>query len=136
MAAVAVKPIVLKDILFQVDADDYAAAVSQAQFDPASNTVTWQGGKPDATFTDTTPATWTLALTFAQDWESATSLSRYLFDHEGETIDVTLKPKASAAPSFTAKVIIVPGSIGGQIGAYSTATVTLGVQGKPALAAA
>jgi hypothetical protein len=42
---------------------------------------------------------------------------------------ITPKP----GPAFAAFVVIQPGAIGGAVGAATTATVTLGVSGAPAL---
>ena len=83
MAAIAVSPFLLKDVLFSVETDSYEKHVSQVEFVPTSSTVTWKGLTPTSVFSFGTNATWTCNLTFAQDWETASSLSRYLFDHEG-----------------------------------------------------
>lgn len=133
MATIEVKPFVLKDVLFTVASDNYEAHCSQVQFDPSSSSQTWQGLTPTATFTDTTIATWTCALTYAQDWETADSLAIYLHEHEGEEIEVTFKPRSGSGPSFTATLIVTPGTIGGTVNQFATATVTLPCQGKPAL---
>lgn len=130
MAEVAVKPFVLKDATVNIDVDDFAAAVSSAICTPTAAAVTFSGMKPGATFSDVAPATWVLALTFAQDWESTTSLSSYLHEHEGETVPMTFEPKTGGT-GFTADVIITPGAIGGAVNTYGTATVNLGIQGKP-----
>lgn len=136
MATIAVQPIVLKDVLLTVGTDNYEAHVSEVVFEPSTSIQTWQGLTPTATFTDATGATWTCKLTFAQDWATANSLSKYLFDNEGTTKAVKFKPKKPAtgtAPTWSATVVIVPGSIGGTVNTFATASVVLGVQGKPAL---
>ena len=133
MATISVSPIVLKDCTLTIASDDYEAHVSQVQFDPSNSSVTWQGLTPTATHTDTSSSTWTCTLALAQDWETTNSLSRYLFENEGQTKSMTFEPKAGGA-SFTANVIIVPGSIGGTVNQFATATVTLPVSGRPALA--
>jgi hypothetical protein len=110
--------------------DDYTAAVSQAQFDPAFSSNTWTGIGGDA-LTFTSPASWSLVLAIAQDLAPA-GLLRFLFDHAGESATVTLTPLAAEDP-ITATVILAPGSIGGSAdGSAAVATITLGVQGKPA----
>ena len=133
MATIAVKPFVLKDVVLTVDEDNYEAHCSQVQFDPSSSTQTWQGLTPEATFTDVSIATWQATLAYAQDWETADSLSIYLYEHEGEEIDVVFKPRSGSGPTFTATLIITPGAIGGTVNQFATATVTLGCQGKPVL---
>lgn len=133
MATIAVKPFVLKDATLTIEADNYEAHVSEVRFTPSSSSVQWQGLTPDASFSDQSSATWACTLAYAQDWETPGALSRYLFEHEGETVDAVFAPKAGG-PAITAKIIITPGEIGGTVNAYAVATVTLGVSGKPTLA--
>lgn len=132
MADIAVQPFVLKDCTLTVAADNYEAHVSQVQFDPTSQTQTWQGLTPDALFNDVGVSTWVVTLAYAQDWVTPAALSRYLHEHEGETVSMTFAPKAGG-PSFTADVTIIPGSIGGTVNQYATATVSAPCT-KPVLA--
>lgn len=132
MADIAVKPIILKDVLFTVESDGYQAHVSQVEFVPSSSTVTWKGLTPTSVFTFGTNATWTCNLGFAQDWETPNSLSQYLFANEGEELDVVFEPVNGGA-GFTATLIAAPGSIGGSVDSVAVSTVTLGVKGKPVL---
>lgn len=134
MAKIAVNPFILKDCLFQVESDSYEAHVSQVQFDPESNSVAWKGLTPEAVFTFASHATWKCTIAFAQDWTTPNSLSRYLFEHDGDEIDVVFEPVAGG-PSVTAVLVVTPGAIGGAIDSVATSTVTLAVKGKPALAA-
>jgi hypothetical protein len=133
MPIIAVTPIIMKDVVLEIELDDFAAAISSAMLTPSASTVVFKGLKNDAVFTDVTSATWTLALTYAQDWVTAGSLSNYLFTNEGEIKDAVLKPQSGIGPSFSVEIIITPGAIGGAVDQTATATVTLGVQGKPVL---
>jgi hypothetical protein len=127
MAAIAVKPLVLKDVLLTVGDDNYEKHVSGVTFTPSSSTITWQGLSPDAKFTDVTAADWTVAVNYVQDWETEDSLSAYLFENEGETVSMTFTPsKGAGKKTFTADVTITPGAIGGEVNAYATTSVTLG----------
>lgn len=130
MAQIEVKPIVLRDVLLTIPTDDYAKHVSGVTITPAAGTVTWNGLNPDATFTFPTATTWTAQLDYAQDWETANSLSRYLFDNEGEQVKMLFEPVAGGL-GWEVDVFIAPGAIGGQVNTVATATVTLGVVGKP-----
>lgn len=132
MASIAVTPIILKNVLLSFAADSYEKHVSSVEFVPSAATVTWKGLHPDSVFTDVSKATWSCNLTFAQDWETANSLSKYLFENEGETVAATFEPVAGGA-GFTATLLITPGSIGGSVDSIAVATVTLGVQGRPVL---
>lgn len=131
---IIVNPFILKDCLFQVADDNYEAHVSQVEFTPTSSPVTWKGLTPSAVFTFGTNATWVCALAFAQDWNTANSLSRYLFTNEGNEVVVTFEPVAGG-PAVTATLIVTPGAIGGTIDSVAVSTVSLAVKGKPALEA-
>lgn len=132
MADIAVNPFIMADCLFQVAADSYEAHVSTVEFAPTSQTVNWKGLTPTAVFSFGTNSTWVCNLGFAQDWSTANSLSRYLYENEGEEITVVFEPKAGG-PSVTATLIVAPGSIGGAVDAVAVSTVALGVKGKPVL---
>lgn len=134
MASVAVVPLFMKDVLFQVGTDSYEKALSQVELVPSTSVETFTALSPGAVYTDVSPATWTCVLTFVQDWGTAGSLSKYLFDHEGDTISATFEPIAGGA-TVTVSLVVAPGSIGGTIGGATTSTVTLGVVGKPAIGA-
>jgi hypothetical protein len=125
-----VKPRVLKNYLLKIGADNYEKHVSGVTLTPSGSIVSWQGAHPEATFTDSTPPTWAAQLDYAQDWETANSLSVYLMNHEGEHIPCEFSPLGSG-PKFTATLVVTAGTIGGVIGAFGTASVTCGVDGKP-----
>lgn len=134
MAQIAVNPFIMKDCTLTVAADSYEAHVSAVELVPSSSTVNWKGLTPAAVFSFGTNATWVANLSFAQDWATANSLSRYLFENEGEEIEAVFEPVAGG-PSVTATLLIAPGSIGGAVDSVAVSTVSLGVKGKPALEA-
>lgn len=130
MSQIVVKPIVLRDVLLKIEADDYEKHVSGVTMTPTTGSVSWTGLAPDDTFTFPTATTWAVQLDYAQDWETANSLSRYLFDHEGETVTLLFEP-VKGGLGWQVEAVIVPGSIGGQVNTVATASVTLGALGKP-----
>lgn len=130
MPQIPVKPIVMRDCVLKIAADNYEKHVSGVSFDPSTGTVTWNGLTPDASFTFPTASTWGAKLDYAQDWETPDSLSIYLYEHEGEQVDMTFEPKAGGL-GWKVTVFIAPGSIGGQVNSVATASVSLGVLGKP-----
>jgi hypothetical protein len=139
MAQITAAPFVLKDARFLVAADSYESAVSSVQFVPSASTVQFQGITPAASYTNVTTATWVATITFSQDFSTTNSLSQYLLANEGKSVVVKFVPITAATgtvPTFTATVFITPGSIGGDVNAVQTATVTLPVVGKPALTVA
>ncbi len=133
MAIVAIQPLVLKDFVLSIGTDQFEKNVSNVTFTPSATVVTWQGGTPDASFTDTGRASWQAAITYAQDWDTVNSLSQYLYANEGATVPASFRPRNGVGPSFTANLVITPGAIGGAVNVVSEASVTLGVQGKPVL---
>jgi len=127
MATINVKPLVLKDVLLTIGTDSYQKHVSGVTFTPSASSITWQGLDATESFTDVATATWTITLNYVQDWETADSLSEYLFDNEGETITMVFTPvKGTGKKTFTADVTITPGAIGGEVNQFATTSVTLG----------
>ena len=132
MATITPNPFVMKDSLITIGTDNYEAAVTSVVLTPSSSIQTIKGLTPTAVFSEGTTATWTADITFMQDWSSPASLGKYLFDNEGETVSAVIEPIAGGV-GFEVDLIITPGAIGGSVDAYATATVSLGVAGKPVL---
>lgn len=133
MATVAVKPFVLRDVNFVFGVDNYEAHVSQCEYVPTTPQLTWTG-LANNTVGASGASTWVLTIAGAQDWETANSLSQYLHEHEGETIDVTLTP-ADGSGTFTSTVTVAAANIGGTAAAFSVFTVSMGST-KPEFTAA
>lgn len=122
-----VKPLYLVDALLKIATANYEKHVSGVTFSPAVSSATWTGLTPSASFTRTGTPTWTCKLDYVQDWDTADSLSRFLFDHAGETVAVEFTPEGGATgETIVANITIVPGDIGGAGGAYATGSVTCG----------
>lgn len=132
MAVLTPRPLVMKDVVLEIGTDDFRAYADSVTFTPSASSVTWSGLGGN-THTDASTATWTLDLNYVQDWDSANSLSRFLYENEGDSVDVVFAPKSGSGPSFTAEVVITPGAIGGAVSAFATTSVTLGVNGRPEL---
>lgn len=130
MPQIEVKPIVLRDCLLRVATADYEKHVSGVVIDPNTGSVTWNGLTPASSFNFPTSTTWTAQLDYAQDWETPDSLSLFLFVHQGENMTFLFEP-VKGGLGWEIDVMIVPGSIGGQVNAVATSQVTLGVSGQP-----
>lgn len=137
-AVIEVRPFIMRNAVISFDTDDFAKAVSTATLTPSSGTTDFKGLKPTAVFTFPQATTWTLELTYAQDWSAATSLSRFLFDHAGETLPFTLNPDDTTGMSpgvgsttWSGTVAIAPGAVGGDVDSVAVATVSLGIVGAP-----
>lgn len=135
MVVQGIAPLVLKDYVVTIGADDFKKAVSKISLVPSAQTVTWSGGG-GTSFSDTSAATWVANVEYMQDWDSPGSLSRYLFAHEGEKVALAFSPRNGSGPSFTAMATVVPGAVGGDLNAPATTSVTLPLDGKPVLAEA
>lgn len=129
----AFQPIMLGASVLTIDGDAYEGQISGAVFTPSSTVVNWTAINGN-THSFTTPATWTLDLTYAQDWADATALSRYLHENEGAAVAAVFEP-VDGQPAINATIVITPGAIGGDTTAVASATVSLGVSGKPTVAA-
>ncbi len=134
MAQISPVPFSMKNCLLTVAADSYEKQVSAVEFVPSSSIVTWKGLSPDSTFSDATAATWVCNLSYAQDWATPGSLSRYLHEHEGEEIAVVFEP-IKDGPGISATLFVTPGSIGGQVDSVAVGTVSLGCKAKPVVEA-
>jgi hypothetical protein len=139
---IVVQPRVFKDYRVAVfdSPDDLAApsfekATSSVSLTPSASTQTWQGGTPESSYSDISTATWVNGLDYAQDWETPESLSLYLLNNEGEEKCLVFSPLAGKGLVFAVRVVLTPGAIGGAIGSYGTASVTLPVRGRPRYAA-
>jgi len=123
-------PLYMKDALVTIAGTPYEAECSNVTFTPSTSTTTWKGLTPDAVFTNTANATWTVDMTLAQDWDAISSLGLYLFEHEGEEVSLVFEPK-NGGGGFTAQVVITPGAIGGAVDGFAESQVSLPVQGRP-----
>lgn len=115
-----------KNLQFTLGTDTYEMHVSSIDWTPASSAVQWQGGTPDASFTDSSAPTWTANVTGAQDWETPDSLANFLLEHAGEQIPAKYKPDAAGDFEISATITIVPPKIGGAVGAFPEFTVAMG----------
>ncbi len=126
-------PIVLKDCDLEFELDNYAAHASSIIFTPTASVQTFQGMSPVGQFTDSSEPTWTLNVTFVQDWGSPKSLSKYLYANAGKSTACKFKPKVGTGlPAFNSTVTLAHGAIGGPGGQYPTSTVSMGCT-KPIL---
>ena len=123
-------PLYMSESKITIDGTAFEAEVSGVKLTPNTPSATWKGLKKGSTFTKSGLASWVAALNFGQDHEASTSLSNFLFDHEGEELPYTIEP-VDGGTGFAGKLIAVAGEIGGDVDQFGVASVTLPVQGKP-----
>lgn len=141
MTQIAVAPHVLKDCVLKIGVDEYEKHVSQAELRPETKVekVTWQGLTPAAKFSDngTPETTWSLILSYAQDWDTTNSLSSYLLANAGQTKTIVLQPKRGVGgKTFTVTATIVPGPVGGNVNTVAVGSVTMPCAGDPTIGTA
>jgi len=136
-------PIFLNDVdLWAVTKDGSNADVASKNFKqaltgvvltPTAATTQLQTLSPAGSFSSVGTPSWACAMTYAQDWETVDSLSNYLFDTDGKAATLYFTPRSGFG--LTWKVLtprLLPGAVGGTgVNAALTATVNLGVTGKP-----
>ena len=128
----AFQPFILGASVLTIDGDAYEGQISGATFTPSASVTTWTAIN-SVTHSFTSPATWVLDLTLAQDWQDADALARYLHENEGEVVAAVFTP-ISGGETVTANITITPGAIGGGSAAVAESTVQMGST-KPVLSA-
>src|SRR5262245_47986979 len=74
-------------------ATDYACEIAEAVITPtAGDENTFVPLCPNKSYKSVGPTEWAMTLNYAQDWASATSLSRFLFDNDGAAFSYELNP--------------------------------------------
>lgn len=129
----AFQPFILGQSVLTLDGDAYEGQIAGAIFTPTTATVPFTAINSD-TFTFATPSTWVLDLTYAQDWQDAAALARYLHENEGSVVAAVFTPIAGGE-TVSANVTIAPGAIGAaDVTTVASSTVSLGST-KPVLSA-
>lgn len=112
--------------------DGYKAAIESATLTPTTPTETFRDVGGGITQVAGAPA-WELAISLAQDWKTATSLSQYLITNQGTKKTVVYTPQ-TGGKGFTIQALIVAGAAGGAAGGVAKASVTLPCDGQPVIA--
>lgn len=139
MAKISPEPILLIDTTVTIKvkdsidpADNYEDYFNRSElvYSPGSAT-SYQGGTPGATFTFPTPGTWAWEITTPQDFDNESGLSRFLWAHRGEPLEVVIAPKAGGTSwAFDCTAPLGVG-VGGTIGAVAQNTLSMSLQGEP-----
>lgn len=134
MSTITVEPIVLKNALLSIGLDNYEKHVSSVELVPAPNAQTFHGLGNNSNVIAGKNA-WTANISFAQDWKTVDSLSKYLFNNQGQIKTMVFSPENGDGDSFQATVLIQPGSIGGNVDSIAVSSVTLPVEGEVTIVA-
>lgn len=111
MAKITSKPVRFKAPV-SVGDDEYTAHLNQAEFVSTAPTSSWTDldGK---VYPFGGESAWQLTWAGAQDWETVNSLSLFLYEHDGETVEVSID--LPGGKTATADVIVAATNIGGTI---------------------
>lgn len=129
MAEVIPVPIVFNNALFKVAAHNYEKSVSRVLLTPIYPETEWSGIGGN-TIAGIGTAQWTCEIDYPQDWATANSLAKYLFDNQGTTVVADLTPKAGGV-GFRVNLVLKAGPIGGAVNEQLPASVSLKVSGQP-----
>lgn len=124
MTAVPAKPFLLNDATVSIDGDTYEEACKTVRFDPTTPVVKWKGLTPASRHQFVGTPEWDVTVAFAQDVQSASSLTRRLHTAAGETVEMIFAPKGGGV-AITANVTLVPGALGGDLDTVPEASVTM-----------
>lgn len=140
MPVIAVKPITLNNIDLKLGTDNYEAHVNKARLVPTTPVTKWKGMTPGSAVNMAGDPEWVLELSFAQDHETANSMSLYLMANIGKIIPFALKPVKPVGPAtaatYSGNVLVLPGPVGGDLDTTAVGDVSLPVNGQPTRAAA
>lgn len=114
-----------------LDGTEFAEAVASVRFTPAQSTNTWKGGTPAAVFSSITKPVYSCAMKVGQDYDDAASLTNYLMEHAGESVEAVFSFNSGA--TITATLLLAAPEIGGDIDAVLDTTITHGVSGVPVI---
>jgi hypothetical protein len=133
MPAIAAQPFLMTDVSLTIGTDTYEAACTKVLLVPNVPVVKWRGLTPSSRFTFVKDPEWTAQIQFAQDFASASSLSKYLHTTPpGTKVAFTFDPIAGGA-TITAEILVIPAQIGGDIDTVPEAPVTFEVVGQPTI---
>lgn len=125
MATITPVPLVMRDCLVKIAADNFEAALSGVTLTPTTPTFTFRGLTPTASYTAAGNADWAAQIDYVQDWDTAGSFSNYLLSNAGKTVSMAFTPKNKSGKLFTVDVTIIAGPVGGQTNALALSSVTL-----------
>lgn len=140
MAKIAVKPFVMRDCTVNIkdgatDIGDFEAAISKLELIPSVQVQVFKGLTPTAVVQDVAAPEWVANIDHAQDLETTGSLTQYCLANVGKKVTMKFTPKnGTGLKAATVTVTILPGGIGGSVGAFATASLSLPVDGQPTIA--
>jgi hypothetical protein len=115
-----------KNLLLKIGENSYERHVSSVAWAPNPSTVSWQGGTPDSTRSDTVEGAWAASLTMVQDWDNPESLCNLMLKNAGAVVEIDYYPIAGGTFFIRSEITLVSPQIGGPVNAYNESTVSCG----------
>lgn len=119
-------PRMLKRLRLRIGEDSFSGQVSNFALVPSTTTATWQGGTPEASYSDTSDATWLATMNVIQDYETETSLVRYLLRFQGRRALLEFQPLDAGSFVLYTVVTLAAPQIGGAVNAFNEASISMG----------
>lgn len=134
----AFKPYMMKDIDLilgdEAVGPNFKCQVKSVKLTPSVNIVKTKTACPTGQYSAADDPEWTLELGYVYGADDAVTpapvLADYLIYHVGEKLPFLFRPIAGGR-GFSGTVTVVPGSIGGEVGAFSDQSVQLPLEGQP-----
>lgn len=115
---------------------NFKCQLKSIQLTPDTNVVKEKTACPEGQFAEVEDPEWNLEMGYLYGVEDAgESLADYLLEHKGKKVPFTFRPKAGG-PGYTGTVTLMAGGLGGDVGQFSSASVTLPLDGQPVKVAA
>ena len=121
----------------EATATAYECEVRSVLFTPDASTERVKTLCPSGSYANVSAAEWSVEIGYlVGETDSGTTLSEWLFDHQGEKAIVYFRPVSGGDTGMSAIVTVVAGPYGGEEGGFSEQSVTLPVDGQPSKLAA
>lgn len=140
----AFRPYVMKNVDFilgdEATGPNFKCQVRGVKLTPSVNVIRTKTACPTGQYSDVDDPEWTAELTYLYGDDDGTGtapeiLADFLLEHTGEELDFLFRPRAGGA-GYSGKLRAVPGVLGGDYGAFSEQSVSLPIEGQPAVVAA
>lgn len=126
MAQIANTIRAVKNTRAKIGANNYELHIPKVQFAKTEpKPVTWQGGTPEAQYSDATPAMdHVCKIDLGHDYQAEDSAYNWFRAHDGEQIELEWKPDADGSYTVTATITVVAPNPGGDYGKHHQSTVS------------